>query len=88
MSDFDIYALERTGGGTSSINVRNTIRHGDASHVPTQFHYDPAQCRMFYTAVDMFDMTNLWRRVAAVAFHGQPPAKWPRPGPRRRRYHG
>ncbi|KAF8851590.1 hypothetical protein BDZ45DRAFT_750549 [Acephala macrosclerotiorum] len=52
------------------VNFRNNIRDGDTSQTPLQFVYEAANCRIFYEAEDIFDMSNLWNRVANVTWGG------------------
>lgn len=52
------------------VNFRNNIRDGDTSQTPLQFVYEATNCRIFYEAEDMADMSNLWNRVANVTWGG------------------
>lgn len=54
------------------INFRNAVRDSDASQTPLQFVYEPANCRLFYTIDDMYDMTALWGRVYNATWGGAP----------------
>ncbi|KUJ24278.1 uncharacterized protein LY89DRAFT_713160 [Mollisia scopiformis] len=52
------------------VNFRNNIRSGDTSQTPLQFVYEAANCRIYYEAEDLEDMSNLWNRVANVTWGG------------------
>lgn len=56
------------GEEVPNFNLRNAYKPNDASQTPTQFIYEAANCRLFYTASDLYDMAGLWRRVANVAW--------------------
>jgi hypothetical protein len=49
----------------ASINSGNIIRLGDETNTPTQFLYDAADCRLFWTAENLIDVTTIWSRAAA-----------------------
>lgn len=51
-----------------SFNLENSIAEGDATTTPLQFVYEAADCRLWWQAGDLLDITNLWSRVAANAF--------------------
>ncbi|KAH7046704.1 peptidase S41 family protein [Macrophomina phaseolina] len=46
------------------VNVRDGLRQGDTSGTPLQFTYEPADCRMFYTAEMTLDVTAIWKAAA------------------------
>ncbi|KAL4967677.1 peptidase S41 family protein [Aspergillus stella-maris] len=51
---------DRTNDFVTSIfrvNLRDQIRDG----LPLQFHYEPADCRIFYTPWTWYNYTNLWK---------------------------
>jgi len=48
----------------SSINSGNIIRFGDETNTPTEFLYDAADCRLFWTAENLIDVTTIWQRAA------------------------
>ncbi|KAK1836465.1 hypothetical protein QBC39DRAFT_367282 [Podospora conica] len=50
----------------AGINLRDQIRRAD--DVPLQFRYEPADCRVYYTLRNIYNMTQLWRDVAAAAW--------------------
>lgn len=47
-----------------NVNVRDGLREGDAAGTPLQFTYEPADCRIFYTAEMTLDMTAVWKAAA------------------------
>lgn len=47
-----------------NINVRDGLREGDATGTPLQFTYEPADCRIFYTAEMTVDVTAVWKAAA------------------------
>ncbi|THZ05078.1 hypothetical protein D6C95_03000 [Aureobasidium pullulans] len=51
-------------GSSPSVNSRDGIRHGDEGNLPLQFLYEPADCRIFYTAAMVVDQSAVWRTVA------------------------
>jgi hypothetical protein len=48
----------------ASINSGNIIRLGDETNTPTEFLYDAADCRLFWTAENLIDVTTIWQRAA------------------------
>ena len=46
------------------INSGNIIRKGDNTNTPTQYLYDAADCRLFWTAENLIDVTTIWTRAA------------------------
>ncbi|TVY75827.1 Peptidase S41 family protein [Lachnellula suecica] len=55
----------------TSLNVRDNIltpNIGDGT--PTQFLYEPADCRLFYTPAMMANVTAIWESAAAAAWGG------------------
>lgn len=65
-------------GSTSTLmsngrfNLRNNMHDDDETFTPLQFQYEAANCRLFYTKEDIYDITGLWMRVQSVAWRGQP----------------
>jgi hypothetical protein len=53
-----------------SVNWRNSYRERDRNGYPSQFQYEAAHCRLFYTAEMINNVEATWRRVADVAFYG------------------
>ncbi|KAH7408226.1 hypothetical protein DE146DRAFT_365948 [Phaeosphaeria sp. MPI-PUGE-AT-0046c] len=51
---------------TAGINIRDQVRAND--NEPLQFKYQAADCRIYYTIANVFNMTRLWHDVAAAAF--------------------
>jgi hypothetical protein len=52
------------------MNIKNNFHSSDVNEVPLQFTYEAANCRLFYTPVDVFEIANLWERVANVTWNG------------------
>ncbi|KAI1878447.1 uncharacterized protein JN550_000629 [Neoarthrinium moseri] len=53
------------------INLRDQIREDemeDDDAVPLQFKYEAADCRLYYTMHNIYNMTRQWRDVAAAAW--------------------
>lgn len=48
------------------VNLRDQIRPNDP--IPLQFQYEPANCRIFYSLVNVYNMSRLWRDVIAASF--------------------
>jgi hypothetical protein len=51
---------------TAGINIRDQVRAND--NTPLQFKYEAADCRMYYTIANIYNMTRLWQDVAAAAW--------------------
>lgn len=49
-----------------SFNLRDQVRKGE--DIPTQFLYDAADCRIYYTPQSVFNYTNLWKHAAVAIF--------------------
>ncbi|KAH8680521.1 hypothetical protein BX600DRAFT_444595 [Xylariales sp. PMI_506] len=55
----------------AGFNLRDQIRSTDAGNadaVPLQFLYQAADCRLFYTMQNLYNMSRLWRDVAEAAW--------------------
>ncbi|VBB84547.1 Putative protein of unknown function [Podospora comata] len=58
----------------AGLNLRDEILKSDwekdpnAEHVPRQFQYEAAHCRIFYTVRNIYNMTQLWSDVAKAAW--------------------
>ncbi|KAF2186875.1 hypothetical protein K469DRAFT_705404 [Zopfia rhizophila CBS 207.26] len=50
----------------AGFNLRDQIREGEK--IPLQFKYEAADCRIYYTLANLYNMTRLWRDVSAAAF--------------------
>lgn len=48
----------------ASINLRDQIRKGEDANTPTQFLYEAADCRIFWTPATVFNYSALWQYVA------------------------
>jgi hypothetical protein len=55
----------RPAGG---INLRDNLRQNDSSQTPLEFIYEAADCRMFYTAPMINDVTMVWKGVVDRMF--------------------
>ncbi|TQN71689.1 Peptidase S41 family protein ustP, partial [Colletotrichum shisoi] len=51
----------------AAFNLRDQLREDDTS-APLQFRYVPADCRLYLTVDNVYNMTALWRDVARAAF--------------------
>jgi Peptidase family S41 len=69
LGQYSTLPLERGLAGYA-VNARDGIREGDASQTPLQFIYQPADCRIFYTAEMTVDVTALWEKVVDVTWGG------------------
>jgi hypothetical protein len=50
----------------AGVNLRDQIRKDDTT--PLQFKYEAADCRIYYTHANVYNITQLWRDVATAAF--------------------
>jgi hypothetical protein len=48
----------------ATFNSGNIIRLNDETNTPTQFLYDSADCRLFWTAENLLDVTTIWVKAA------------------------
>lgn len=62
------YQGGRVAGG---VNLKDNLRQNDASGTPLEFMYEAADCRMFFTAAMVSDVTALWKGVADRMFKGE-----------------
>ncbi|KAI9748723.1 MAG: hypothetical protein M4579_007141 [Chaenotheca gracillima] len=67
IGEFPINVNSRAGA-SNNVNFADNIRKGDESQTPLQFIYQAADCRLFFTADNLFDITTLWDRVAQTAW--------------------
>jgi hypothetical protein len=51
---------------TAGINIRDQVREND--NTPLQFKYEAADCRIYYTLANVFNMSRLWRDAAAATW--------------------
>ncbi|KAF2471196.1 uncharacterized protein BDR25DRAFT_342528 [Lindgomyces ingoldianus] len=56
-------AYQANGQSLSVINLRDNIRINDTSGIPLEFIYEAADCRLFYTADMIRDVTNTWKKT-------------------------
>ncbi|PBP17869.1 hypothetical protein BUE80_DR011444 [Diplocarpon rosae] len=55
----------------ASVNVRDSIRTANLEDgTPSQFIYEPADCRLFYTPAMMENVTAIWEAAAEAAWGG------------------
>ncbi|KAF2797233.1 hypothetical protein K505DRAFT_269916 [Melanomma pulvis-pyrius CBS 109.77] len=59
------YSGGRAAGG---INLRDNLRRDDTSQTPLEFIYEAADCRMWYTAPMINDVTQVWKGVVDRMF--------------------
>lgn len=59
------YQGGRIAGG---VNLKDNLRQGDASKTPLEFIYEAADCRMFFTAPMVSDVTLVWKGVVDRMF--------------------
>lgn len=48
------------------VNLRDQVRPNDT--IPLQFKYEAADCRIFYTLDNVYNMSRLWRDVVSASF--------------------
>ncbi|KAF1946298.1 peptidase S41 family protein [Clathrospora elynae] len=51
---------------SASFNLRDQVRANDTT--PLQFKYEAADCRIYYTLANLYNMTQLWYDVSTAAF--------------------
>lgn len=61
-------AYSSDGRPAGGINLRDNLRRNDHSKTPLEFIYEAADCRMFYTAPMINDVTMVWKGVADRMF--------------------
>ncbi|KZL85547.1 peptidase s41 family protein, partial [Colletotrichum incanum] len=54
----------------AGFNLRDQLREDDIT-TPLQFRYAAADCRLYYTLDNVYNMTALWRDVARAAFEDE-----------------
>ncbi|KAF2271383.1 uncharacterized protein EI97DRAFT_462876 [Westerdykella ornata] len=52
----------------AGFNIRDQIREGDEARIPLQFRYEAADCRIYYTLDNVYNLTRLWRDAAAATW--------------------
>ena len=57
------YQLESPALSASGVNLRDNVRLNDSSNTPLEFIFEAADCRLFYTADMVRDVSNVWRKV-------------------------
>ncbi|KAJ4351873.1 uncharacterized protein N0V89_007217 [Didymosphaeria variabile] len=74
VEDFDAFArLPQRGNNDlfinfAGFNIRDQIRKGDEDNIPVQFKYDAADCRLYYSLQNIYNLTQLWTDVATAAW--------------------
>lgn len=58
----------QNGQVAGGVNLKDNLRQNDASGVPLEFMYEAADCRMFFTAGMISDVTEVWKGVADRMF--------------------
>jgi hypothetical protein len=61
------YSGSQVAGG---VNLKDNLRLNDKSGVPLEFIYEAADCRMWFTAKMITDVTEVWKGVADRMFSG------------------
>ena len=61
------YSGDQVAGG---VNLKDNLRLNDKSGVPLEFMYEAADCRMWFTAKMVTDVTEVWKGVADRMFTG------------------
>ncbi|KAF7557909.1 hypothetical protein G7Z17_g237 [Cylindrodendrum hubeiense] len=54
----------------TALNMQNMYKPDFKSGTPLQFVYEAANCKMFYTAETVLNVTKMWQAVADVAWNG------------------
>jgi hypothetical protein len=54
----------------NSVNFRDSVHQGQ--QLPGQFLQQDANCRLFYTAVMLGDVSQMWKAAAEAAWGGAP----------------
>lgn len=62
------YPDQRAAGG---VNLKDNTRQGDQTVTPLEFIHEAADCKLFYTAAMVNDVTNVWKGAADAMFNGQ-----------------
>ncbi|KAH8727166.1 hypothetical protein GQ44DRAFT_748513 [Phaeosphaeriaceae sp. PMI808] len=60
----------QNGQIAGGVNLKDNLREGDASKTPLEFIYEAADCRMFFTAGMISDVTQVWKGVVDRMFRG------------------
>jgi hypothetical protein len=58
--------------GNATVNFQDALREGDSSQTPLQYRYEPADCRLYYTAEMVMDVTATWRAASDARWGGKP----------------
>ncbi|KAI0384399.1 hypothetical protein F5Y04DRAFT_228519 [Hypomontagnella monticulosa] len=69
LSTYTTYVIERSTA--ASLNVKDQILHGNIEDgIPAQFVTEESDCRLWWTAPMVSDITELWKAAATAAFKG------------------
>lgn len=52
----------------AGLNLEDQIREGDEARIPLQFRYEAAQCRIYFTLDNVYNVSRLWRDAAAATW--------------------
>lgn len=63
-TNYDSYVPFNRAATDPNVNVRDGLRQGDETGTPLQFTYEPADCRIFYTAEMTLDATAIWKAAS------------------------
>ncbi|OCK81559.1 hypothetical protein K432DRAFT_434049 [Lepidopterella palustris CBS 459.81] len=59
------------GQARSAINLRDNIREGDTTNTPLEFVYEAADCKLFYTAGMVNDVSLVWKAAVDSEWSGK-----------------
>lgn len=65
-------ALAENGNIAARVNLRNNVRQGDESLTPSQFIYEAADCRPFYTPQQIRDQSLVWEAAYSARWQDAP----------------
>ncbi|KAI0111034.1 hypothetical protein F4776DRAFT_358461 [Hypoxylon sp. NC0597] len=69
LDKYTTYVIDRSTA--ASLNVKDQILHGNIEDgIPAQFVVEESDCRLWWTAPMITDITELWKAAATAAFKG------------------
>lgn len=69
LRNYTTYVIDRSTA--ASLNVKDQILHGNLEDgIPAQFVVEESDCRLWWTAPMVGDITELWKAAATAAFKG------------------
>jgi hypothetical protein len=71
IASFTSYLPWQRASGSPGMNVRDALRKSDKTNTPLHFTYEAADCRMYYTADMVVDITAAWRAAADAKWLGK-----------------